>query len=202
MYSLNKTTCSYCGLKNHRSKDCRYKINNIKCITRVNGKLQKTYTTHARNGRTIEYSFKSEEKKNNQTRYKDNSQSKAYYREANQEDKNKKEEITFIKEIKKKATTNMTTKLNNKISPTNQTNIQKKCEENKINIKPNYLQCKECLKWEIRLQENMKIVQSLTKEIMQLNEDKKDLDRRRQAWKLLCNTNIEMNNDLTKKSYK
>ena len=125
MYSLNKTTCSYCGLKNHRSKDCRYKINNIKCIARVNGKLQKTYTTHARNGRTIEYSFKSEEKKNNQTRYRDNSQSKAYSRETSQQHKNKEEEITFLKEIIKKATTNTPVKLNNKINPTNQTNIKK-----------------------------------------------------------------------------
>ena len=44
----------------------------------------------------------------------------------------------------------------------------------------------------------MKIVQSLTKEIMQLNEDKKDLDRRRQAWKVLYQANFEMKSDLSK----
>ena len=47
----------------------------------------------------------------------------------------------------------------------------------------------ECLKWELRLQENMKIVQNLTRETLQLHKEKKALEREKNAWKILYEEN-------------
>ena len=52
-------------------------------------------------------------------------------------------------------------------------------------LKQDYRKCSECLKWEIRLQEQMKIVHLLTEETMVLYKDKKALEREKNAWKTL-----------------
>ncbi len=51
-----------------------------------------------------------------------------------------------------------------------------------VPIKQDYRKCPECLKWEMRLQEQMKIVQLLTEETMNLHKDKKALEREKNTW--------------------
>lgn len=51
----------------------------------------------------------------------------------------------------------------------------------------------ECLRWELRLQQEMKIVQILTKENLQLQKEKRALDREKNAWKTLYEENNASN---------
>ena len=53
----------------------------------------------------------------------------------------------------------------------------------------------ECLKWELRLQQEMKIVQTLAKENLQLQKEKEALRREKNAWKILYEENNASNND-------
>ena len=66
MYRDPNNSCYYCGLNNHRTRDCRKKNNHIKRIDKIDGQLTKIYSTHPRSGgrRTIEYSFKPQDKSN------------------------------------------------------------------------------------------------------------------------------------------
>ena len=180
MYVEIKNSCYYCGLNNHRTRDCRKKNNHIKRIDKIEGQLTKVYSTHPRNGRnnrTIEFSFKPENKSNT----KKQCSNKAPEPRA----KHQHEEITFLGEVQ-------TNKVKPTAKPTNTfTRIDKPIGEisNKkpkptnnglpqgIIPNPKYLKCLECLKWELRLQENMKIVQNLTRETLQLHKEKKVLER-------------------------
>ena len=94
MYRDPNNSCYYCGLNNHRTRDCRKKNNHIKRIDKIDGQLTKVYSTHPRNGnrRTVECSFKPQNKSN--------TKKQCTNRAPEQRPNHKHEEITFLGEVK------------------------------------------------------------------------------------------------------
>ena len=85
---------------------------------------------------------------------------------------------------------------------TNEVNVYKEIEKEKISlivntgnkmqnltkpisIKQSCSKCTECFKWEIRLQEQIKIVRLLTEETINLHKERKAVEREKTAWKSL-----------------
>ena len=196
MYRDPNNSCYYCGLNNHRTRDCRKKNNHIKRIDKIDGQLTKIYSTHPRNGKrkAIEFSFKPQNKSVDTKII--NIKKPCRNRAAEQKPKQRHEEITFLGEVK-----------TNKIKPTPQSTksftrvdkpiikINNPASDKKVQLPqgiistPKYLKCMECLKWELRLQEEMKIVQILAKENLQLQKEKRALEREKNAWKTLYEEN-------------
>ena len=109
MYRDPSNNCYYCGLYNHRTRDCRKKNNYIKRIDKIDGQLTKIYSTHPRNGsrKVIEFSFKPQNKSVDTKII--NTKRPSTNKAPEQKPKHKHEEITFLGEVK-----------TNKIKPTPQ----------------------------------------------------------------------------------
>ena len=198
MYRDPNNSCYYCGLNNHRTRDCRKKNNHIKRIDKIDGQLTKIYSTHPRSGnrRTIEFSFKPQNKSVDTKII--NTKKPCTNKAPEQKPKHRHEEITFLGEVKTNKTkptpqsTKSFTRVDKPIIKTSKTNP---APEKNVQLprgiipNPKYLKCMECLKWELRLQEEMKIVQILTKENLQLQKEKRALEREKNAWKILYEEN-------------
>jgi len=65
-----------------------------------------------------------------------------------------------------------------------------------VSVNRGYRKCSECLKWERRLQEQVKIVQILTEETMNLHKDKKALEREKNVWELLYKMYISIKTEM------
>ena len=168
--------CSYCQYTNHKTTDCRYKPTYIKLIDRVNGKLKKTYNT-SRNPPSIEFKFNS---KTEESKYKKESKTTKSELNKPQTQRHNSEEVTFNEEVKRNRKKEALQQHKEKESD-NKTNQLPK----HITKQTKYLKCLQCLKWQIRLQENSKIVERLTNETLKLNRENKELEKEKMAYKIL-----------------
>ena len=189
MYRDPSNSCYYSGLNNHRTRDCRKKNNHIKRIDKIDGQLTKIYSTHPRNGtrKTIEFSFKPQNKSVDTKII--NIKKPCTKRAPEQKPKQRHEEITFLGEVKTNKTKpipQQTKSFTTVDNPPSEKNVQL---PRGIIPNPKYLKCMECLRWELRLQQKMKIVQILTKENLQLQKEKRALEREKNAWKTLYEEN-------------
>ena len=189
MYRDPNNNCYYCGLNNHRTRDCRKKNNHIKRIDKIDGQLTKIYSTHPRNGtrKPIEFSFKPHNKSVDTKII--NIKKPCTKRAPEQKPKQRHEEITFLGEVKTNKTKpipQQTKSFTTVDNPPSEKNVQL---PRGIIPNPKYLKCMECLRWELRLQQEMKIVQILTKENLQLQKEKRALEREKNAWKTLYEEN-------------
>ena len=162
--------CSYCNYTNHKTTDCRYKTTYIKRIDKVNGRLKKTYNT-ARSPNSIEFVFNS---KNNDNRHREESRTSKPESNNPKKQRHSTEEVTFIEEVK----------TNNKKEEKDSDSKSNKLPQH-ITQQTKYPKCLQCLRWEIRLQENSKIVERLTNETLKLHKEKKDLEKEKIAYRKL-----------------
>ena len=65
-----------------------------------------------------------------------------------------------------------------------------------VSVNRAYRKCSKCLQWERRLQEQVKIVQILTEETMNLHTDKKALEREKNIWELLYKMYISIKTEM------
>ena len=65
-----------------------------------------------------------------------------------------------------------------------------------VSVDRAYRKCSECLKWERRLQEQVKIVQILTEETMNLHKDKKASEREKKLWESLYKMYISIKTEM------
>ena len=91
--------------------------------------------------------------------------------------KKRSKEINVIKEIENEKKS-LVANTGNKIKNLTKT----------VPIKQDPSKCTECLKWEIRLHEQMKIVHLLTAETIDLHKERNALEREKNAWKSLYET--------------
>ncbi len=175
--------CHFCGRRNHTSTNCRYKNSYLKRIGRnENGQLRKVYEEQNQNqnrpkANNIHVSRPRQEQKEKQVKSiiiikapeekRTSPKRKSPTKKIKQQEHN--EEIIIEKEV-----------IKNKIATRPQQNQQSKTHiikdpyitVQKQNTSNPYLKCKNCLSWEIRLQEQMRIVQTLTEETMRLRREK------------------------------
>ena len=151
--------CTFCDVRGHLTSDCWYKPKHIKEIKRENGKLKKTYTISSSNKRNDVKPTKHESRSKTRTPSPSKQNTRKPTGTKSKQPSNPNKQSSQVGEVE----------------------VVEIIKQTSSNQKPS--SCKECLKWDMRMQhslkyqevtrnEDKKIIKSLTEEVMRLKEEK------------------------------
>ena len=180
------TYCNFCQKRGHQSADCWYKNKYIKEITKKNGKLVKTYKYDNESTRNKRRSSSPIQTSITISTHHKKSKSKTHNEQKRRQSPIliQQPDIELIKEIRNTPSGPQPPKALSTIPSTSTSTA--------------YNRCKECVKWEIRLQhslsaniiekkESNRIIQKLTEETMSLRDEMRKMKEDRDSWKSLYN---------------